>query len=480
MPDSPNLAPLWDGPQANIPELVGHQHVTFASEADKRCLQGRTGILTVEYGALSTIVIAKLDLASSAYREPFPGPAEAESEGLDPPLGVLVGCPDGGRGFLQHAQGEQPGFHGVGDLEALCGVGEGAGRDRSRARAARGRAACSPRRAGPGRGFRRAVSLGQSTTTIPRPTASAATITATAMRCRRSAVRERRHGLRRSPPRPTTTRRGSVRARPDSRGTTLPSKAGPRAPPFLPQVRRLAELVAKLRSVGILRLPAHQPRPGREQRLVHDLDPVVGGPSFAAVCLIGSQQPGVHELLQHLLARRPIGQRREKLLPVQHRSGALGRGQVAEGLPDDPLALRADALVGRLGVLGQGPLDTSDLAVSLTSQQLLLSVAPLPEPRDGEREKRKRSTRTLDGIHHLVDERFVLEPVALFERRLDQRAPQPLARHRAQRRQLAEDRAQRRMVVTPHQKVVAQRQKHADVRLAREPSEESSELRLRR
>ena len=42
----------------------------------------------------------------------------------------------------------------------------------------------------------------------------------------------------------------------------------------LEEVRRLAELIAELRGVGVLGLPAHQPRPVGEQRLVNDLHPV--------------------------------------------------------------------------------------------------------------------------------------------------------------------------------------------------------------
>ena len=43
----------------------------------------------------------------------------------------------------------------------------------------------------------------------------------------------------------------------------------------LPELGRLPELVAQLRAVGVLRLPAHEPRPGLEQRLVDDLDLLV-------------------------------------------------------------------------------------------------------------------------------------------------------------------------------------------------------------
>ena len=41
---------------------------------------------------------------------------------------------------------------------------------------------------------------------------------------------------------------------------------------FLPRRRGLPELVTQHRPLGVLRLPALQPRPGGEQRLVDDLD----------------------------------------------------------------------------------------------------------------------------------------------------------------------------------------------------------------
>ena len=69
---------------------------------------------------------------------------------------------------------------------------------------------------------------------------------------------------------------------------------------LVPRPRRLAELVAELGRVGVLGLPAHQPRPVGEQRLVDDLDPA-GGLVLLLVHLVGGQQAGVDQLAQDLL-----------------------------------------------------------------------------------------------------------------------------------------------------------------------------------
>ena len=42
----------------------------------------------------------------------------------------------------------------------------------------------------------------------------------------------------------------------------------------LPHLRHLAQLIPQLRAVGVLSLPAHEPRPGRQQGFVDDLDAV--------------------------------------------------------------------------------------------------------------------------------------------------------------------------------------------------------------
>ena len=130
-------------------------------------------------------------------------------------------------------------------------------------------------------------------------------------------------------------------------------------------------------------------------------------------------------------------------------------------------------------MLGERPRDAADPPVRLARQELLFRFAPLPEPRDGEGQERQRTAPALDGADHLVHERVVLEPVAAPRGRLDERPPQPVARHRAERRQRVEDGREGLERVAAHQEVVAQRQEDVDVGLAREPPEESGESRLR-
>ena len=78
-------------------------------------------------------------------------------------------------------------------------------------------------------------------------------------------------------------------------------------PPLLPQVRRLPQLVAQLRPVGVLRLPSHEARPGGEERLVDDLDAVPRRLALRRPRLPRRQKPRVDQLRQDRLRRDPIG-----------------------------------------------------------------------------------------------------------------------------------------------------------------------------
>ena len=119
-----------------------------------------------------------------------------------------------------------------------------------------------------------------------------------------------------------------------------------------------------------------------------------------------------------------------------------------------------------LCVLGESALYAADLAVGLSGEELAFLVPSLPEPRDCKGQERQSAAPPLDGVEDLLHKRLVLEAVAQPAGRFDQRPPQVLTCQHAQWSQLAEDWSQSRMVVTPHQKIVAQRQKHVDVRLA--------------
>ena len=73
---------------------------------------------------------------------------------------------------------------------------------------------------------------------------------------------------------------------------------------LVPELRRLSELIAQLRAVGILGAPPHQPGPRGQQRFVDDLDLLKALP-FVASPLIGRQQAGVDQGVEHRLGRSP-------------------------------------------------------------------------------------------------------------------------------------------------------------------------------
>ena len=212
---------------------------------------------------------------------------------------------------------------------------------------------------------------------------------------------------------------------------------------------------------------------------MHHLHPVVARLPLRPFHLVRRQQPLLHELAQHLLGVLPLREDRQQLLPLHHRSRPLRRHEVAEDLAHNPLTLRADAVHRGLGVLGEGAGDTPDLLVGRASEQLPLPVPLLPQPGDGEGEERQRSSHPLHRVHHLLDQGFIFEAVALPLRRLHQRPPQRVAPHRQERRQLREDPHQRLVLPAPHQEVVPQRQEHVHVPVLRQPPEEGREPGLR-
>ena len=71
---------------------------------------------------------------------------------------------------------------------------------------------------------------------------------------------------------------------------------------FVPGAGTLAELVAELGALLILRLPADQARPVGEQGFVDDLDPA-DGIVFVLADLVGGEQAGVDEFAEDLGGR---------------------------------------------------------------------------------------------------------------------------------------------------------------------------------
>ena len=186
-----------------------------------------------------------------------------------------------------------------------------------------------------------------------------------------------------------------------------------RAALLVPEVRGLLELVAQQRALRVLRLPAHEPQPRPQQRLVDDLDPVTAGcgsrcHAFARALrerhLPGRQQPRGDQLPQHLLGRLAVREDRQQLLPVARRPRPLRRHEVAEDLPHHPLPLGPDPLERRLRVARERAGHAADLRVGLLGEELPLPVPLLPQARHGEGEQRQRPALPLDRGRHLADQ----------------------------------------------------------------------------
>jgi len=243
-------------------------------------------------------------------------------------------------------------------------------------------------------------------------------------------------------------------------------------------VRRLLQLIAQDGTFFFLRLPPHEPRPGLEQRLVHDLHTVVRRLARVPFDLVGGEQPRVDQRAQDVPGGGAIREGRQQLLTVHDRARALRRDQVAEQLAHDVLLHRADAVQRGFGVLRQRPGHAATRLVGLAREQLARPVALLPEACDRKGEQRQRPARALDALHHLVDERLVFEPVAARTCRLDDGAAQGVAGERAERRERVEDQRERLVLVAAHQEVVAQREDDVEIGVVCEPPEESRDARL--
>ena len=155
------------------------------------------------------------------------------------------------------------------------------------------------------------------------------------------------------------------------------------------------------------------------------------------------------------------------------RPGSLGGHQVAEELPDERQPILADRLQGRLGVLGEGAGDAADPLVGLAGEQPALAVALLPQPAAAKASSGS-APRSRPPRHHLVDQLVVSKPKPR-RRRLDQGAPQVVGDRRAEQRQVAEDRSERRVGVALEEEVVAQREHDVDAGRVHQPPQQLGE-----
>ena len=239
---------------------------------------------------------------------------------------------------------------------------------------------------------------------------------------------------------------------------------------LLPGRGRLAQLIAQHGPLGVLRLPAHKPRPGCQQRLVDDLDPAAPrlGVVPAGPFLVLDQQPRVDQAAQHgLRFGALLAEDRQQLVVVADRAGPLRGDQVAEQLAHDRQVLRADPLDRGLRVLGQGAPHPADPRVGRAGQESRGTVALLPQPRRGEGQQRQRAPFARHGVDHLRGQVLVLEAVAALQRGLDDRAAEGRPGRGPEHREIGEHRDERRVLVTAHEEVVPQRDQHVDVGLDR-------------
>ena len=248
---------------------------------------------------------------------------------------------------------------------------------------------------------------------------------------------------------------------------------------IVPQACGLAELVPQPGAVGVLSLPAHQARPGGEQRLVDDLHPAR---RLVVVTLdpIAGQQPGIDELPENLLGGLCLVSRehREQLVHLPNRPGPLGGHQVAEQLPHGRQPFKTNSLEGRLGVLCQRASDPADALEGLLGEQPLLAVPLLPQPVDRERHQRQRTPLALHLGDHPVHQQLAFESIELPTSRLLQRPPQPFGRGRRQRGQVLEDRRDLLVLLATVEVIVAYGEHDVHVGGVHQPAQQLDEARL--
>ena len=112
----------------------------------------------------------------------------------------------------------------------------------------------------------------------------------------------------------------------------------------------------------VLAAPVDQARPGVEQRLVRDLDPL------AELAVGDDQQAGGDQLLDHRGGVRAAAERLDELVGESERAGALGGDRVAEDLAHQALLLGRHRGEGLLGVLRERAADPAERAVGLAGR----------------------------------------------------------------------------------------------------------------
>jgi hypothetical protein len=114
---------------------------------------------------------------------------------------------------------------------------------------------------------------------------------------------------------------------------------------------RLAQLIPKQSALGVLRLPANEPRPSRQEGFVDDLHPLVTFFTLTRTDFKGREESGIDQLPEHTPRCFLIVKDRKELLPIAGGTGPLRRHQIAENLPHDGQPILTNLLQRGFGVL---------------------------------------------------------------------------------------------------------------------------------
>ncbi len=206
----------------------------------------------------------------------------------------------------------------------------------------------------------------------------------------------------RRPPRRRSARRGCARATARSRGRPVRTRAGPRARPGRARAGPPGAAGPAAAPVLVLRLPADEARPGLRAATRGRSRPGGGSRRPRPARSYDGEQARVDERVEHRLglrATRLAGTRALDAVGTTDSSSSRSRTarvpwavtRLRKISRTSGVAVRADALERRLGVLGQRAGDAADLPVGRAREEAALAVALLPEPRRGEGQQRQRA-----------------------------------------------------------------------------------------
>ena len=171
---------------------------------------------------------------------------------------------------------------------------------------------------------------------------------------------------------------------------------------LVPVARCDGELLLESRPVGVLATPGRQPRPGRGQRLVDDLDSVAG------IVVARDDQACGEQAIDH---GRSSGaaERALELRAADQRAGAFRCEQTAEHQAHLASFRDRHSVHDAVGVLDQRTGDSANSHVRLARQPAEATVAVAPQLCRGKRDERQCAWTVGDLVHDLARQRGVIE-----------------------------------------------------------------------